>query len=81
MPNADPEHDAHVWRWGCARCRVRIAGEPVARKAGTAGSGRGPLEKDLERTRHLASGPPVPHPIIVYAVAKIIARAAAAACS
>ncbi|MET7427042.1 hypothetical protein, partial [Dactylosporangium sp. NPDC005555] len=31
----------------------------VARKAGTAGSGRGPLEKDLH-DRHLASGLPVP---------------------
>jgi hypothetical protein len=41
--------------------RVTVAGEPVARKAGTAGSGRGPLEKGLESTRHLASGLPVPH--------------------
>jgi hypothetical protein len=39
---------------------VMVAGEPVARKAGTAGSGRGPLEKDLEPTRHLVSGLPVP---------------------
>jgi hypothetical protein len=31
---------------------VMVAGEPVARKAGTAGSGRRPLEKDLEPTRH-----------------------------
>jgi hypothetical protein len=39
------------------RAHEKVAGEPVARKAGTAGSGRGPLEKDLNR--HLASGLPV----------------------
>jgi hypothetical protein len=39
------------------RTHVAVTGEPVAGKSGTAGSGRGPLEKDP--TGHLASGLPV----------------------
>jgi hypothetical protein len=35
-----------------------VAGEPVAGTTGMAGSGRGPLEKDLHY-RHLANGLPV----------------------
>jgi hypothetical protein len=56
MRNAETVVGVHRERHGA---HVLVTGEPVARKAGTAGSGRGPLEKDLERTRHLASGLPV----------------------
>jgi len=56
MRNAETVVGVHRERHGA---HVLVTGEPVARKAGTAGSGRGPLEKDLQRTRHLASGLPV----------------------
>ena len=48
MQNAEPVVDVQR-DGGCARqvSHVTITGEPVAGKAGTAGSGRGPLEKDL----------------------------------
>jgi hypothetical protein len=43
MPNAEPVVDVRRER---LRAYEMVAGEPVAGKAGTAGSGRGPLEKD-----------------------------------
>lgn len=58
MRNAETVVGVHRERHGA---HGTVTGEPVARKAGTAGSGRGPLEKDLGRTRHLASGLPAPH--------------------
>jgi hypothetical protein len=42
----------------CHNAHVAVTGEPVAGTTGTAGSGRGPLEKDLHH-RNLASGLPV----------------------
>lgn len=43
----------------CQHAHVAVTGEPVAGTTGTAGSDRGPLEKDP--TGHLASGLPVRH--------------------
>jgi hypothetical protein len=59
MPNAETVVGVRRERH---RAHEKVAGEPVARKAGTAGSGRGPLEKDLNR--HLAGGLPVLRPIM-----------------
>jgi hypothetical protein len=42
----------------CQHAHAVVTGEPVAGTTGTAGSDRGPLEKDLQH-RHLASGLPV----------------------
>jgi hypothetical protein len=55
MRNAETVVGVHRERYGA--CET-VAGEPVAGTTGTAGSGRGPLEKDLHY-RHLASGLPV----------------------
>jgi hypothetical protein len=55
MRNAETVVGVHRERYGA--CET-VAGEPVAGTTGTAGSGRGPLEKDLTN-RYLASGLPV----------------------
>jgi hypothetical protein len=50
MPNAETVLGVQRGVWvGPPGCGVMITGEPVAGKSGTAGSGRGPLEKDLVR--------------------------------